>query len=226
MQRGADIVPAFFKGFRCRPFLCFCQRHDGRRDFNGVKIARFSRPLSFPMKDVPDLHSASILIIDDCRDTASLLCELMTLNGYENVSWVTDGGALTCLHPANNHKLILLDMHMPAVSGLDVIHYLRGTKHASCVPVIAISGDQRYKLAALEAGACAFLLKPFDYDELEATVSNALATRYESGTSLRPACEDSPRDRMTKDAGRSVFSSSLPPPPPRVASRQYARIAC
>ena len=165
------------------------------------------------MKCVPGLHSASILIIDDCRDTASVLCELMALKGYENVSWATDSGALTCLCPANHYGLILLDMHMPAVSGLDVIHYLRDTEHASCVPVIAISGDQRYRLAALEAGACAFLLKPFNYDELEATVSNALATRYGSVPSRRPACEDSPRDRMTKDAGRSVFSSSLPPPP-------------
>jgi DNA-binding response OmpR family regulator len=167
------------------------------------------------MKDVPGLHSASILIIDDCRDTASLLCELMTLNGYENVSWATDGGALTCLHPAKNHELILLDMHMPAVSGLDVIHYLRDTEHASCVPVIAISGDQRYRLAALEAGACAFLLKPFNYDELEATVSNALATRYGSVPSRRPACEDSPRNRTKKGAGSAAFISSLPPPPVR-----------
>jgi DNA-binding response OmpR family regulator len=175
------------------------------------------------MKDVPDLHSASILIIDDCRDTASLLCELMALNGYENVSWTTDSGALASSCPANHYGLVLLDMHMPVVNGLDVIHYLRDTEHASCIPVIAISGDQRYKLVALEAGACAFLLKPFDYDELEATVSNALATRYESGTSLRPACEDSPRSSTTKCAGRSVFSLNFPPPP---RSRPTVRSYC
>ena len=164
------------------------------------------------MKDVHRLHSANILIIDDCRDTASVLCELMALNGYENVSWTADGRALTCSYPANHYGLILLDMHMPAVSGLDVMHYLRGTEHANCVPVIAISGDQRYELTALEAGACAFLLKPFDYDELEAAVSNALATHYGSVTSRRPACEDSPRNSTAKGAGRSIFSSNLPPP--------------
>jgi DNA-binding response OmpR family regulator len=206
MQPVADIAQHFSNGFRCQRSLYFCQQHDGRYDFHGVEIFNFPRPLSFAMKDVPDLHSASILIIDDCRDTASVLCELMALNGYENVSWSTDGGALTCLHPANKHQLILLDMHMPAVSGLDVIHYLRDTEHASCVPVVTISGDQRYKLPALEAGACAFLLKPFDYDELEATVSNALSTRYGSVTSLRPACEDLPRCSTTKGTGRSVFS--------------------
>jgi two-component system cell cycle response regulator len=165
------------------------------------------------MKDVPSLHSASILIIDDCRDTASVLCELMALKGYENVFWTTDSGALTCLYLTNHYGLILLDMHMPAVSGLDVMHYLRDKQHAICVPVIAISGDQRYKLAALEAGACAFLLKPFDYDELEAAVSNALATHYGSVTSRCSACEDSPRSSTTKGAGRSGFSSSLPLPP-------------
>jgi DNA-binding NtrC family response regulator len=176
------------------------------------------------MKDVSSLHSASILIIDDCCDTASVLCELMALNGYENVSWTADGRALTCSYPANRYGLILLDMHMPTVTGLDVIHYLHDTEHACDVPVIAISGDQRYKSAAMEAGACAFLLKPFDYDELEATVSNALASRYGSVTSRRPAREDSPRSSTTKGPGRSVFSSKLPPP--RVACQQYARIAC
>jgi len=164
------------------------------------------------MRDIPNLYSASILIIDDCRDTARVLCELMALNGYGNVSWTTDGGVLPCLHSANNHELILLDMHMPTISGLDVIHYLRDSADASCVPVIAISGDQRYKLAALEAGAYAFLLKPFDYDELEATVSNALTIRYGSVTNRRPACEDAPRGNTTKGAGRSVFTSKRSPP--------------
>jgi CheY-like chemotaxis protein len=49
-------------------------------------------------------------------------------------------GALTCLCPANHYELILLDMHMPAISGLDIMHYLRDREDARCVPVIAISG--------------------------------------------------------------------------------------
>jgi DNA-binding response OmpR family regulator len=202
--------------------LALCPEHDRRGDFVGVKITTFPPPLSFAMKHVPRLHSASILIIDDCCDTASVLCELMTLKGYENVSWTTDSDALTSFCSRNHYELILLDMHMPAISGLDVMHYLRHSEHARCIPVIAISGDQRYKLAALEAGACAFLLKPFDYEELEAIVFNALAARYGSITSRRTVCKEPPRSRMTKGAGSTVFTSSLPP----VASQQYVRIAC
>jgi DNA-binding response OmpR family regulator len=193
--------------------LALCPEYDRRGDFNGVKITTFPPPLSFAMKHVLRLHSASILIIDDCCDTASVLCELMALKGYENVSWTTDSDALTSLRSGNHYELILLDMHMPAITGLDVMHYLRDSEHASCLPVIAISGDQRYKLVALEAGACAFLLKPFDYDELDATVFNALAMRYKSITRPRTACKEPPRSRMTKGAGNIVLTSSLPPPP-------------
>jgi 5'-3' exonuclease len=60
------------------------------------------------MKDVPRLDSASILVIDDCCDTASVLCELMALKGYENVSWTTDSDALTSLCPGNHYGLIFL----------------------------------------------------------------------------------------------------------------------
>jgi two-component system cell cycle response regulator len=173
------------------------------------------------MKHIPRLHSTSILIIDDCCDTASVLCELMALKGYENVSWTTDSDALASLCSGNHYELILLDMHMPAISGLDVMHYLRDSEHASCVPVIAISGGQRYKLAALEAGACAFLLKPFDYDELDATVFTALGTRYGSITSHRTACKEALRSRMTKGAGSTIFTSSLPPPRSKPTVRSY-----
>lgn len=65
-------------------------------------------------------------------------------------------------------------MHMPEVSGLDVIHTLQAKALLEGVLVIAIPGDQRYRAVSVAAGACAFLIKPFSPEQLEATIASAL----------------------------------------------------
>lgn len=126
------------------------------------------------MTDPADVHSAFILIVDDCRDTASTLCELLKWKGYRHVAWTTDGKVVPDLVTREGCGLILLDMHMPEVSGLDVIHSLQVKALLEGVPVIAISGDQRYRAVSVAAGACAFLIKPFSPEQLEATIASAL----------------------------------------------------
>jgi DNA-binding response OmpR family regulator len=123
----------------------------------------------------PAVRSARILIVDDCCDTGGVLCELLTWMGYENVSSTTDGKALLSVDSANHYGLILLDMHMPSLGGLEIMRHLRNKQTESCVPVIAISGDQRYGTVVMAAGACAFLIKPFNQGELEATIYSALS---------------------------------------------------
>jgi DNA-binding response OmpR family regulator len=127
------------------------------------------------MTDPADVHSACILIVDDCRDTASTLCELLKWKGYRHVAWTTDGRAVPDLVTRETCGLILLDMHMPEVSGLDVMRSLQAmAASANGIPVVAISGDQRYRAVSVAAGACAFLIKPFSPEQLEATIASAL----------------------------------------------------
>ena len=128
------------------------------------------------MTDPADIHSARILIVDDCRDTASTLCELLKWKGYSHVSWTTDGKAVTGLMALDRYGLILLDMHMPSLSGLEIMHSLHTVEPAHGPPVIAISGDQRYKAASVAAGAYAFLIKPFSPEKLEAAIIDALSS--------------------------------------------------
>lgn len=130
------------------------------------------------MANTLGIHGTRILIIDDCCDTASTLCALFLMNGYKNAFWTTDKGAVACLGPAHEYDLILLDMLMPTISGIDLLHRLHFTQPESCVPVIAMSGDQRYRTVAIQAGARAFLLKPFSQDELQATISDVLFTHH------------------------------------------------
>jgi len=103
-----------------------------------------------------------------------MLCDLISAKGYTNASWMTDESALACLGTAHQYGLLILDMHMPTVSGLDLMRQIRFKNREIYVPVIAMSGDQRYRTVAIKAGACAFLLKPFAIEEVEVAVYKAL----------------------------------------------------
>jgi len=126
------------------------------------------------MLDPADIHGARILIVDDCCDTASTLSELLKWRGYRRVSWTSDSKAVPRLMITDPVDLLLLDMHMPGLSGLEVMHKLKEIKIRHVLSVIAFSGDHRYKAVSVAAGACAFLIKPFQYEELEPAILNAL----------------------------------------------------
>jgi len=121
-----------------------------------------------------DIHGARILIVDDCCDTASALSELLKWRGFEHVSWTSDSKAVPSLVTMDSVDLLLLDMHMPDLSGLDVMRTLREIAVTQSTPVIAFSGDHRYRTVSVAAGACAFLIKPFQHEELETSMLNAL----------------------------------------------------
>jgi two-component system response regulator TtrR len=98
------------------------------------------------------------------------------LSGYKDVAWTSGHNVLATLNIGKAYGLLVLDMNMPGMSGLEVMHSLSKRQTAHRMPVIAISGDRRYETPAIEAGACAFLLKPFNNGEIEATVYHALST--------------------------------------------------
>lgn len=119
------------------------------------------------------IHGTRILVVDDCSDTASLLCELLVLKGYADVSCTTNARAVRDLCRANHYDLILLDMHMPHLCGLHIMRGLHASAHGQRMPVIAMSGDSRYQAIAMTAGARGFLLKPFNHEEVEASIRDA-----------------------------------------------------
>ena len=126
-----------------------------------------------------NFYGARILIVDDCCDTCGVFCALLNQAGYANVSFATDGRHLLGVDAGNPYSLIVLDMHMLTLGGLEIMRHLRTKQAGYSVPIIAISGDQRFRTVAIAAGACAFLLKPFHRGELEATIYSALSNLHE-----------------------------------------------
>ncbi len=114
-----------------------------------------------------------VLVVEDTIDIRELLDEILTAEGYD-ITVARDGLEAMALLGANTYRLVLLDLMMPGITGLDVLARLRGVANAP--PVVAMSAFERFRQEATRLGAKTFLYKPIDIDRLLLEVANALAT--------------------------------------------------
>jgi CheY-like chemotaxis protein len=110
----------------------------------------------------------SVLVIDDNRQTADALAQMLKVLGLEARPAYGASPAMTLLaHTLPD--LVLLDINMPGLSGLEVLAYLRREPRLHRVPVVVITADEQpeTRQQALQAGAQGFLVKPITLDDLE-----------------------------------------------------------
>ena len=118
----------------------------------------------------------TILAVDDSRTNLNVLGSrlghagylvLMSDNGHEALDLIAAGGI----------DLVLLDMVMPGISGVAVLHELRSTPDTTDLPVIMVTGRSEPAAAveALAAGADDWIAKPFAFEVLEARIERTLA---------------------------------------------------
>lgn len=127
-----------------------------------------------------DLQAARLLVIDDNEVNVALLEELLSLSGFSDVRSLTDSRlALTTILDWQP-DLVLLDLHMPEVSGFDILRELGAALPPnSFLPVLACTADwtEGTRKQALKLGANDFITKPFDATELVLRVRNFLRMR-------------------------------------------------
>jgi len=113
-----------------------------------------------------------VLIVDDEPRQRDSLREMITLYGYEVVTAGSGNEALDTLTKVS-FDLLLLDLNMPGLSGLDVIDFV--TRNEVNCKVVVVSGDASFESAkaALQRGAYDFLKKPYVPAELINTMKNA-----------------------------------------------------
>jgi signal transduction histidine kinase len=131
------------------------------------------------MREV-DLSSSSILIVDDQQANLDLLEQILGMQGYLRVVSTADSRQVATICSELNPDLILLDLHMPYLTGTEVIEKLRGRILDSYLPVLVLTADitPEAKRQALQAGASDFLSKPFDVTEVLLRVRNLLEARF------------------------------------------------
>jgi len=143
-----------------------------------IELDEVSEPVHVP-DEVParieptiTLTAGRILYIED--DPANLTFLERALERHPGVELVPAALGRLGLQLAAEHppSLILLDVHLPDMAGIDVLRRLHADPATSAVPVVALSADASAKQVRLmlEEGAVAYLYKPIDVAELERTV--------------------------------------------------------
>lgn len=120
-------------------------------------------------------HKPTILIADDEDHMRLLLTELMKRWGYNFVIAINGEEALE-LEKKNNIDAAILDIKMPGISGLEVLHVFK-TKNIQCVMLTAFA-TIKMAVKAVKSGATDYLTKPFIFDELKTALDKALEIKY------------------------------------------------
>jgi CheY-like chemotaxis protein len=122
-----------------------------------------------------------ILIVDDDPTTAGLLETVLQLEGYEVRSVQSSSEVIPCLEQ-NPPDLVLMDVRLRGMDGLDVLAQIRNHPGLSSMPVLLMSGMD-YRHQARRAGANGFLSKPFSPDDMERQLAHiASQTSDEAST--------------------------------------------
>jgi two-component system KDP operon response regulator KdpE len=123
--------------------------------------------------------AARILVVDDEPQLLRALATNLKARGYE-VDQATTGEAALMLAASHHPDLVVLDLGLPGIDGLEVVSGLRGW---STVPIVVLSVREREvdKVAALDAGADDYVTKPFGMDELLARMRAALRRAVPAG---------------------------------------------
>jgi two-component system response regulator PilR (NtrC family) len=119
---------------------------------------------------------SKILIADDSKELRDALSKLLTKQGYE-VESVSDGLAAVEKIGQNFYDLLLTDVRMPKLDGLEVLKRTKAASPATIVIVITAFGTVNNAVEAMRRGAFDYVLKPFSQKEIEIKVKKALDSR-------------------------------------------------
>lgn len=150
-----------------------------------------------------------ILIADDDPQLVRALRITLAAHGYDVVA-APDGAAAVALAAKEHPDLVMLDLGMPRLDGVGVIHALRGWSSA---PILVVSGrtGSADKVGALDAGADDYVTKPFQVDELLARLRALSRRAVEASGSPAVSFADVTIDLSTKTVTRAGARVHLTP---------------
>ena len=118
-----------------------------------------------------------VLAVDDELQMRDLLNLFLTRDGYE-VILASNGEDAIELAKKENPQIILLDIKMPGIDGIEVCRRLKANRKTQSIPIIVITALGDHKMEAIEAGADDFISKPLDMLELSTRVKSIIRISY------------------------------------------------
>ena len=134
-------------------------------------------------------NEATILLVEDNQDDIDLTLRafqkskianriVVARDGQEALDYLFAAGANLSLDPDAMPHVVLLDLKLPKVSGLDVLRALRADEHTRRLPVVILTSSkhERDLVESYDRGANSYVVKPIEYAELIGTLGDL--TRY------------------------------------------------
>lgn len=119
---------------------------------------------------------------DDDRDIRLVLGAILEAAGYETRE---ASNGLEAIDQVRSERpdLVLLDLSMPKLDGMGVLRRLKSSPDTAGIPVVMVtaSGDEELARSAVAAGAFAYVVKPWDHNQIEETVAAALQSNSDRG---------------------------------------------
>ena len=145
----------------------------------GDSPAHAGTPVSSSDARFAATRDATIMIVDDEPIIVEILRSVLEDVGYHRFIETSDSTGALALLADNKPDLVLLDVNMPEVTGLDILNGLRADENLKHIPAIVLTGaaDSATKLLALGLGATDVLGKPVDPSELTLRVRNTLTAK-------------------------------------------------
>ena len=135
--------------------------------------------------------TATILVVDDLPANRDLMTRRLERSGFSVVSAASGPEAIELVR-RGNIDLVLLDIMMPGMTGLDVLRTLRATRSSAALPVVMVTAktDSEDMVEAFSLGANDYVTKPVDYPVALARIQTHLRTtksmRVEAAAAIEP----------------------------------------
>ncbi len=110
-----------------------------------------------------------ILLVEDNLALSQGLSAILRGSGYA-VDVVSDGASADAVTSTETFDLVILDLTLPEMDGLDVLRSMRARQNKAAVLILTARGAQEEKIKGLDLGADDYMIKPFDVSEFEARV--------------------------------------------------------
>jgi len=127
----------------------------------------------------------TVIVVEDEPDAAELFAEMMRVSGFKVFKTYSSTPAISMI-AKEIPDVVILDIMMPDVSGLEVLHYMRREAHLKNIPVIVVSARSTPSdiKEGLEAGATIYLTKPVGYLDLKQSVEQVMEEKRADNSSI------------------------------------------